>query len=110
MGATLRHDVDDGQQARSSDDVWLRAPWADYAAPPWWETMRRPTYGEGSRSSSKSSTDGQNRDCLRPSTDSDGDRSENSHQSEANSSLDRFFVAKVREQTVETVDMLRQAL
>ena len=45
MFASLRHsDLTNTPQGTDSADIL--APWADYASPPWWETMRRPIYSD----------------------------------------------------------------
>jgi len=110
--ATLRHDQDDADRS-SSDDVWSALPWAGYASRPWWETMRRPSYGGSSSSSSGCVSDGGDRERDKVETrNSDGCSEEalDSNGESSDSSLDRFFISKVREQTAETVTMLRAAL
>ncbi|CAJ1399820.1 unnamed protein product [Effrenium voratum] len=77
----------------SESDAW--AAWADYAAPPWWETMRRPAYSDSSAS------------CT-------GEHSSRSSSpvfdSEDKASLDRFFRDAVRSQTADMALLLQRVL
>eukprot|EP00928_Gymnodinium_smaydae_P046758 TRINITY_DN31177_c0_g1_i1.p1 TRINITY_DN31177_c0_g1~~TRINITY_DN31177_c0_g1_i1.p1 ORF type:complete len:484 (-),score=113.97 TRINITY_DN31177_c0_g1_i1:116-1489(-) len=66
MFALLRHEDALGSSAAgggsgsgdSADDGWSSLPWADYAARPWWETMRRPRYDSDSDASSNAAEGG----------------------------------------------------
>ena len=72
-------------------DAWQQTPWLGYAAPPWWQTMKRPVYDTDDESDSAASS----------SEDLD---------SEANASLDRFFQSAVRTQTSEMAEELSAVL
>eukprot|EP00929_Paragymnodinium_shiwhaense_P107229 TRINITY_DN73304_c0_g1_i1.p1 TRINITY_DN73304_c0_g1~~TRINITY_DN73304_c0_g1_i1.p1 ORF type:complete len:436 (+),score=110.90 TRINITY_DN73304_c0_g1_i1:52-1359(+) len=85
-----------------------RVPWEVYAQRPWWETMQRPIYsGSSSSGSSAGSTCGGSTAEGPAESDHDDDEAESAAGS-GDSSLDRFFVSKVREQTSETTSLLRR--
>ena len=85
--ASLRNctPADDGE-------MWTRTPWFGYAAPPWWQTMKRPIYDTDDESDGDSASQPQDLD------------------SEDNASLDRFFQSAVRTQTSEMAEELAAIL
>ena len=93
--ASLRNCV---PASMAGDDMWKWMPWAGYAAPPWWQTMKRPVYDTDEESEDESDAG------------SIGSTARTDFDSEDKASLDRFFQSAVLTQTSEMAEELASIL
>lgn len=120
--ALVRHqDQNTNHTTNDNSDTWSAMPWSCYASRPWWETMRRPAYASSSDSEGEVSpatnieaeveSPGSAKNASSANEiESDGDNDNDSDSQSNSSSLDRFFVSQVRQQTIETAKLLQCAL
>jgi hypothetical protein len=128
MVASLRHSSSTQKGSGLNDSAFVQtlAPWAEYAAPPWWDTMRPPEYSDsesGEEDGDVIDSESANIKDVMPeqAIAQDKSTSQSCHKnnseelcqessSDGSSSLNTFFIAKVQEQTLETVNLLLRVL